>query len=756
MSTGIWGEKLYGNTYNRSLLFIFFGKPNSIILLIKFCCMKRLTHGLIVLLLLVSKISLANEGMWLPQLLERLNEKEMKSLGMKISAKDIYNVNTGSLKDAIVSFGGFCTGEVISSQGLVLTNHHCGFDAIQNHSTVERNYLRDGFWARNHGEEIPNPGLFVTFIVRIEDVSKQVLKGVTSGMPENERQSLIDRNVAELRNNVKKESYQDMLVRGFFENNQYYMFITESYRDVRLVGAPPSSIGNFGKDTDNWMWPRHTGDFSMFRIYAGKDNKPAAYSPDNIPYKPKKSLAISLKGVKEGDFTMVFGFPGRTMEYLHSSAVEQIMNVNDPAKIRIREKALTIMDGFMRKDEGIKIQYASKYAGIQNAYKKWQGEVLGLTRTNAVEKKKKYEAEFQKRVNANPAWKGQYGKLLSDLENAYKEIRPYGFARDYYLEIGNKIELFVPASQMQSLVSAFEKGGESAYAQRLTIVKDVLDGFYKEYNQELDQKMVETLLELYVKDQDTGAVSPLVLVRLNAAGGNYLKLSESIFNETDFDDRGKTMERLEKPAAEVVNELKSNRTLQLYNDMVKTYQTVVQAKLNDLQNRINMLQRAYMKAQMEVFKEKRFYPDANSTMRVTYGRAGGYNARDAVKFDHYTYLDGVMEKYKPGDYEFDVPEKLRQLYESKDYGRYGKDGKMPVCFIAANHTTGGNSGSPALDANGNLVGINFDRVWEGTMSDINYDPAICRNIMVDLRYILFIIDKYAGAKHLVDEMRLVN
>src|SRR5215204_739471 len=374
---------------------------------------------------LISAFSLANEGMWLPLLLEKLNEKEMKSLGMKISAKDIYSINSGSLKDAIVSFGGFCTGEIISSKGLVLSNHHCGFDAVQNHTILERNYIRDGFWANSNSEELPNPGLFVTFIIRIEDVTKQILSGVIPAMSESERQSQVDKNIDALRNTVKKESYQKILIRGFFENNQYFLFVTETYNDVRLVGAPPAAIGNFGKDTDNWMWPRHTGDFSMFRIYAGKDNKPADYSPDNIPYVPKRSLTISLNGVKQGDFTMVFGFPGRTTEYLPASAVEQIITVNDPAKISIREKALNVIDGFMRKDEQIKIQYASKYAGIQNAYKKWQGEVLGLTRTDALSKKKAYELEFQKRVLANPQWKTKYGTVVQDLHNAYAEIKPY-------------------------------------------------------------------------------------------------------------------------------------------------------------------------------------------------------------------------------------------------------------------------------------------------------------------------------------------
>ena len=472
--------------------------------------MKHLKHLLIAFSLLISSLAKADEGMWLPLLLGKMNEAQMKSLGMKISAKDIYDINNGSLKDAIVSLGGFCTGEVISSQGLILTNHHCGFDAIQNHSTLDHNYIRDGFWASNNADEIPNPGLFVTFIVRIEDVSKQVLNGVTTSMSESERQSTVDKNIAELRKNTRKEVYQDSFIRPFFEGNQYYLFVTERYNDVRLVGAPPSSIGNFGKDTDNWMWPRHTGDFSMFRIYAGKDNRPADYSADNIPYTPKKSLSISLDGLAEKDFTMVFGFPGRTTEYLPGAAVEQIMKVNDPAKIAIRDKALAVIDGFMRKNEQIKIQYAAKYASIQNAYKKWQGEVLGLTSTNALEKKKTYEAEFQKRVNANPLWKTQYGTLLGDLESAYAEIKPLGYARDYYTEIISKIELFTIAAQLNSLITAYDKDSEKGFQQRLPQVKASLEALYSEYNEEVDKKLLEVLLEMYVKDQEDKNVSPAI------------------------------------------------------------------------------------------------------------------------------------------------------------------------------------------------------------------------------------------------------
>jgi hypothetical protein len=718
--------------------------------------MKFLRHIIIAWVLLGSSlVAKADEGMWLPQLLAQLNEKQMKSMGMKISASDIYNINKGSLKDAIVSFGGFCTGEVISSKGLVLTNHHCGFDVIQDHSTLEHNYIRDGFWARNQGEEIPHQGLFVTFIVRIEDVTNDVMKGSMDYKEEKDRQGVIDRNIAEIRKNLKKESYQDSYVRAFFEGNKYYLFVTETYKDVRLVGAPPSSIGNFGKDTDNWMWPRHTGDFSMFRIYAGKDNKPAEYSADNIPFTPRRSLSISLDGVAEGDFTMVFGFPGRTTQYLHSSAVEQIMNVNDPAKIAIREKALGVIDAFMRRDEQIKIMYASKYAGIQNSYKKWQGEVMGLKSTNAVEKKKRYEETFQKRVTASPKFSAYTG-LLSELEKAYKDFKPYGYARDYYNEIISRIELFTIAAQMNSLLTAYEKEGEKGLQQRLPIVQRNLTGLYAEYNRQVDQKLFEGLIEMYVKNQEEKNVSESLRQELNAVNGSYQKLAENIYNETSWHDPTKTAAFLKRPASEIVAELNNNKLVRLYANILKTYQSTVQADLTEQQNRINKLQRQYMQAQMEVFTEKTFYPDANSTMRVTYGKVQGYYPRDAVKYDPYTWLDGVMDKYKPGDYEFDVPEKLRTLYKTKDYGQYGVNGKMPVCFIAMNHTTGGNSGSPALDAYGNLVGLNFDRVWEGTMSDINYDPSICRNIMVDIRYVLFIVDKYAGAGHLVKEMKLVH
>ena len=698
--------------------------------------------------------SFADEGMWLPQLLQSLNEKQMKKMGMKINASDIYSISKSSLKDAIVSFGGFCTAEVISNEGLLLTNHHCGFDAIQNHSSIQNNYIRDGFWAYNKGQELTNPSLFATFIIRIDDVTSDVLKGVTATSTEIERQRIIDKNIAALKTTIKKESYQDVLIRAFFEGNKYFCFITETYKDVRLVGAPPSSIGNFGKDTDNWMWPRHTGDFSMFRIYAGKDNKPASYSADNMPYKPKRSLNISLDGVKENDFTMIFGFPGRTTQYLHSAAVKQIMDVLDPAKIAIREKALTVIDGFMRKDEGIKIKYAAKYASIQNAYKKWQGEVLGLRSKDAVGKKKQLEALFEKIVLAKPEMTAVYLNLLKKLEEAYEEIEPYALARDYYNEITQKIELGNVATQLRSVVNAFEKDGEKGFINAKTGVLVSLENLFGEYDIDVDKKVFEVLMKMYVQDQKAANISPYftTLVQNN----NYEKAASAIYDQSKITSLESIKNLLNGNAPDVVEAIKNDIAFKLVSDMAKTFSDNVAKNLAPLQATINSLQRLYMQAQLDVFSDKNFYPDANSTLRVTYGNVKGYTPKDGAKYDFYTYLDGVMEKYKPGDYEFDVPAKIIELYKKKDFGRYGVNGKQPVCFIAANHTTGGNSGSPALDAYGNLIGLNFDRVWEGTMSDINYDPSICRNIMVDIRYVLFIVDKFAGATNIIKELKLVS
>jgi hypothetical protein len=506
------------------------------------------------------------------------------------------------------------------------------------------------------------------------------------------------------------------------------------------------------------MWPRHNADFSMFRIYAGKDNKPAEYSLENVPYIPKRSLSISLDGVTENDFTMVFGFPGRTSEYLFSAAVEQIMNVSDPVKINIRDKALKVLDGFMRSDEKIKLQYGAKYAGIANSWKKWQGEVMGLRSTNAVGKKKLYEAEFQKRVDANPVWKSLYGTLLNNLEQAYKEIENYTRARDFYYETISKIEAFGINGQINSLRTAQVGSGPKGLAEALPKVMTRLEEIYNEYNPEVDKQLFIKLIRNFKENQTQQFVSQYLLDKLLEFKDDYERFADDIYNNVDLFQNGeKVLVNLAKNPELVMAANEMSHSNQLYIEMNNQYIKAASQMLNKLQSKINQLNRTYMQAQMEVMKEKRFYPDANSTLRITYGKVGGYEPRDGVRYDYFTYLDGVIEKYKPGDYEFDVPEKLRELYKNKDFGQYAaKNGKMPVCFIGRNHTTGGNSGSPSLDGYGNLVGLNFDRVWEGTMSDINYDPSICRNIMVDIRYVLFIIDKYAGAVHLLKEMKLVH
>jgi hypothetical protein len=715
--------------------------------------MKKVILGFIAIVFL-SVQTKADEGMWLPQLLQMLNEKEMRKMGMKLRAKDIYDINKSSLKDAIVSLGGFCTAEVISDKGLILTNHHCGFDAIQNHSSLENNYIKNGFWAVNNNAEIKNPGLFVSFIINIEDFTNQVLIGVSKELSEKDRQAMIEKNIAQIKKEYKKETYQDIIVRPFFDGNKYYLFVTETYKDVRLVGAPPASIGNFGKDTDNWMWPRHTGDFSMFRIYADKNNKPASYSPDNVPYVPKRSLNISLKGLKENDFTMVMGFPGRTNEYLPSYALKQIMEISNPAKIKIRHQVLDVMGGYMRKDELIKIKYAAKYANIENAYKKWQGELLGLQKSNGIKKKLDYEVDFKQLITNDSNWQNKYGSLLSDLSTAYGDLEPLIIPRDYYNEIVPRIELFNLASSFNNLFKNYSKDTASNNKKNQELIEKIED-ILKEYDVAVDKKLFATLLNLYVNDQSSEYISPKLLELINEYK-DINKVADYIYTNSKLTKIDSIKTLLEYSPMFVSDFIKNDPAFSLYMSIYNTYVKETSSYVVDMQADINRLQRNYMEAQLTVFSNKRFYPDANSTLRVAYGKVKGYAPKDAMQYNFYTYMEGIMEKYKPGDYEFDVPQKLIDLYNAKDFGHYGVNGKQPVCFIASNHTTGGNSGSPALDAKGNLVGLNFDRAWEGTMSDINYDPTICRNVMVDIRYVLFIVDKFAGAHHLIEEMKLVR
>ena len=716
-----------------------------------------MTRLLLVLFLYLPLLLPAQGGMWLPMDLKRQNEKEMKALGLKIKADDIYHPENASIMDAICQFDGGCTGEIISPKGLLLTNHHCGFDAIQQLSSLENNYVDDGFWASSMDKELPAEGVTALFIRRMEDVTISVLKGIAPDMAERERQSMIDQNIKELKQQMRLKKGEEVLIRPFYEGNKYYLYVTVTYKDVRLVGTPPSSIGKFGSDTDNWVWPRHTGDFSLFRVYMGPDSLPAPYSEKNIPLAPRHFLPIAAEGAQEGDFTMVYGFPGRTTEYLPSFAVKQIAQSLNPARIEVRDKALKILDAHMRKDPSVKIAYVAKQARMANAWKKWIGEAQGLQTYKAAEKKREQEIEFSTRVKKNIDWNYKYGNLLDRMEMHYKEMEPYAVTRDYFMEVFvRNCELMAQVASLNSWIKSFKEQGTPGFASKISSNKAQLLDFFKNYKPAVDEEVFAALVGLYAEKipAEWGGNTAKQAIQTHGTASNFAK---NLFQNSLLANESQLMALFEKTPGELAQALEKDPAVVFWNAVFTDYDSKVAPKIRELQPVINAMQRQYMAAQMEVFTEKRFFPDANSTLRLTYGQVKGFKPKDGISYDSRTYLDGVMEKYVPGDYEFDVPQRLRELYEAKDYGTYAtKEGKMPVAFLGSNHTTGGNSGSPALDARGNLVGLNFDRVWEGTMSDVYYDAAICRNIMVDIRYILFIIDKYAGASHLIQEMKLVQ
>ncbi|WP_134198486.1 S46 family peptidase [Meridianimaribacter flavus] len=681
----------------------------------------------------VFQMSAQQGGMWIPSLLEGMNEDEMQSLGSKLTAKDIYDVNNSSLKDAIGHFNGGCTSEVISERGLVLTNHHCGFSQIQSHSSLENDYLKDGFWAMSLEEELPNEGLYIEFIVSIHDVSETVLKGINNSMTEKEKQSLIDQNRNAVMDSWPKEEWQDVKTKSFYKGNQYFLFVTERFEDIRLVGAPPSSIGKFGSDTDNWVFPRHTGDFSLFRIYADKNNRPAKYSKDNVPYRPKHFLPVSLDGIEEGDFTMVFGFPGRTNEYLPAVAIEHITEEYNPTNIAIREAALKVIDAKMKASDEVRIKYASKQARIANAWKKWIGENLGIEKSDAVAKRREFEATFTKALKENNL-EEKYAHILPEFDRLYKDFAPINIKRRNFTEVFLVTnELMQMTYRLYKFEQALVDNPEDFEKQKPDLIQR-FKKIHKNYDVDVDKGVYLNVMPLYGESIDASIYDKTALTNLDSA----LKLLEG--------DVKKVLKNINKDAAYAYAK-----------PIIEEYFNTIDPEYKEKNELITALQTDYMTALMKALPNERYFPDANSTLRVTYGQVRGYSPSDAVYYSPVTYLEGIMEKYIPGDYEFDVPQKLIDLYNTKDFGPYAdNNGKVPVCFIGTNHTTGGNSGSPAIDAYGNLIGLNFDRVWEGTMSDMNYDPEICRNIMVDIRYVLFIIDKYAGAKHLIEEMKLVS
>ena len=653
----------------------------------------------------------ADEGMWLPsEILKKI--KDIQSQGFKLSAEDIYSVNQSSLKDAVVRFGSGCTGELISSEGLLITNHHCGFGQIQAHSSVEHDYLRDGFWAMSREEELPNTGLTVSFLEYMIDVTDQVLKGYKSKMTEEKRIALVEKNSKKIEENaVKGKKGLVANVKPIYYGNQYFLFVYKVYTDVRLVGAPPSSIGKFGGDTDNWMWPRHTGDFSVFRVYAGEDNEPAEYSPNNVPLRPKKFFKINAKGISEGDFTMVYGFPGTTREYLFSDAVKNTALVSNPHKIALRTLRLDIQKREMDKDQAVRIKYASKQARVANAWKKWQGEAKGIIRLNAIGKKQAFEAQFDKWAEDKP----EYAGIVDRFKELYASIEELQLVQDYQSEALNAVELVTFAGKGQP-------------------DKDL---FYKDYYMPIDKASFIALYQAYDKNIADNYKSPYFKEQLQKFG-SVEAWADALFTET--------------PNLAMAAEI--------YRQTNAYYQENIAPTLEAVNKEITLLYRTYMKGMMEYNEVtqggKVFYPDANSTLRVTYGLVKGYSPADAVYYTPVSSLEGIIQKDNPDIYDYNIPQKLRDLYAAKDYGRWEVNGSVPVAFIATNHTSGGNSGSPVLDAEGNLIGVNFDRVWEGTMSDVVYDAEICRNISLDIRYALFVMDKLAGAGHLLKEMEILE
>ena len=658
----------------------------------------------LITILVFSVQLVAKEGMWIPMLLNN-NIAEMQAMGCELSAEDIYSVNHSSLKDAIVSFGGFCTGEFISSKGLVLTNHHCGYSEIQKQSSMEHNYLKDGFWARSMDEELKNPGLFVEQLVYMEDVTNSL---VNSG------EKFKDIEAALLEAKELENPDLNYKVVPFFNNNQFFLLATVKYNDVRLVGAPPSSIGKFGADTDNWVFPRHTGDFSLFRVYDDNGNA----------FTPAQHLKVNIAPRTPGEFTMVFGYPGRTQEYLTAVQMDQLVNVENARRVEIRNVLLSIMDAEMRADAEVQLKYASKYARIANGWKKWIGQIEGVQFSKGLDRKRKLEAEFTARIAADDALWDTYSGLLNEIAVNTTQIAEGQSKRNEFIEtIYYGMEWFALMSKLQRAKSDLDM--DAAVVE-----------FHQNYSRTVSEKTTAAMLSMALE------TFPDLLGDMDEA-----TFVSTVHNEIDA---LVALATKDEPLELAVDAPTAN------NFSTAAFQAFYAVSPdNELLQRATQLSAQYMRALMEVFPERNFYPDANSTLRVTYGKLEGVSPRDAVSYGTTTYLDGAMAKYKPGDYEFDVPSKLIELYDNKDYGQYAENGKLPVCNIASNHTTGGNSGSPVLNARGELIGLNFDRIWEGTMSDVNFDANICRNIMVDSRYVLFIIDKFAEQHWLIDEMELV-
>ncbi len=751
--------------------------------------MKRLYTFLILLCVIAPKISLADEGMWLPMFLQKLNYADMQGKGLKLTPEEIYHVNNSSLKDAIVRLGGgFCSGEMISKEGLFLTNHHCGYSVIQANSSVEHDYLKDGFWAMTREEELPAE-FSVSYLVRMEDVSKRINGDLTDDMSEMDRA----KKVSELKKEIiaemnEKDESLDYEIKGFFKGNEFYMLVYNTYDDVRLVGAPPSSIGKYGGDTDNWMWPRHTGDFTMFRVYADKDNNPAEYSKDNVPYQPKHHLPISMKGVQQGDYAMIFGYPGSTDRYLTSYGVKLATEKDQPARVKIRRKKLDIYEAEQAKSDKVRIQYASKHAGVSNYWKYFIGQTKGLKRLNVYGKKKAQEDAFMYWVKADPKRTERYGEVMKTYEEAYAQFEKGTLAQTYlfeaifgteiirhgfsYLRLKGILEQlefyksgkFKKEDSFKTLSKADQateiaglpdkiKGLEGQRDGLVAGLRGAAKGYHKDYSPVIDQQVLVAMLQMYDKDLPDSDKPQEFNELMDKYKNGYMGLGLEVFENSFMTSEAKENAFLDNPSLKAMNK---DKGVQLSEMFLGFYRAVIPGKVQKANLLKEKADRLYVEGLRKMNPDKSYYPDANSTMRVTYGNVLNYKPQDAVRYDHFTTLAGVVEKFDPSNPDFELPERLIELYNKKDYGKYAdKDGSLHTCFISNNDITGGNSGSGVINGNGELIGTAFDGNWEAMSGDIAFEPQLQRTISVDIRYTLFIIDKYAGASHLIEEMDLV-
>ncbi len=716
--------------------------------------MRKLLAILVILVTFSASQARADEGMWLLPLIEKLNIGTMTEMGLKLTAEDIYSINQASLKDAIVIFGGGCTAEIVSPQGLLLTNHHCGYGQIQNHSTVEHDYLNNGFWAMSKEEELPNPGLSVTFLVRIEDVTARVLGKVTTDMTEAARREAIQAESSAIAAEATKGTHYNARVQPFYGGNQFFLLVYEVYSDVRLVGTPPNSIGKFGHDSDNWMWPRHTGDFSVFRVYMSPDGKPAQYSKDNVPLKPKHYLPVSIKNLQKNDFAMVMGYPGTTTRYMTSYEVDEAMKITNANRIKIRGLRQEIWMKDMMADPKVNIQYASKYSGSSNYWKFSIGQNEGLTRLRTAEKKAAFEAEFMKWVKADPARTAKYGNALSLIENAVKGRAEKFNALQYGQEVfRGSMEMITFAGQMTALEEALASKDKEKIDGITGRLKRNMENFYGDYNYPTDQAATRAMIKLYREDIDSKFWPSFYTLIDTKFKGNVDAFVDNIFAKSIFTTQEKLNAFLTAPNLKLLQKDPAYTVAKSIEEVRSGLQKDISGYNDDLTKG----QRLYMAGVMEYQPDRTQYPDANFTMRLTYGQVLDYFPYDAVHYNWYTTLDGVVQKFKPGDYEFDLPKRLIELNKKREYGRYASpDGYMPVCFITNNDITGGNSGSPVINGNGELIGLAFDGNWEAMTGNIAFEPDLQRCICVDIRYVLWVIDIYSGAGYLLDEMDIRN